>query len=369
MIFKDLLQKSIEHNFENNYSDNYDQYRFGSETDDVKENTNLITKLFKQAYHQTALSKKRALKSYQNSINYISNEFDYLYEHLDNEESRELLIDIAAFRILGYKKVKLPLNTPKLWADLNRVDEMKGLETIDPHFMNFILNEFDLHSLGYPIKLFFSTIGIVIDFIIKQYEYRGNNISIKAEEGDIVIDGGACWGDTALYFANQIGFQGKVFSFEFIPGNLQIFDRNLSLNPNLSPVIEKVEHPIGEKSGEQMYYTDFGPGSTVSFERLSEKQGEVYTKSIDDLVLEKKLSKVNFIKLDIEGAELAALKGAEKTILKYKPKIAVALYHNIEDFKTIPQYLKSLLPDYNFYLSHCTIHSEETILFAQVVNQ
>ena len=76
--------------------------------------------------------------------------------------------------------------------------------------------------------------------------------------------------------------------------------------------------------------------------------------------------KVDFTKIDIEGAELAALNGAEKSIRRFKPDMAITVYHSLEDFWQIPQYLDSLNLGYVFYLRHFTIHAEETVLFASV---
>ena len=73
---------------------------------------------------------------------------------------------------------------------------------------------------------------------------------------------------------------------------------------------------------------------------------------------------IDFIKMDVEGFELSALKGAAETIGKYKPKLAISLYHKPEDFLEIPMYLKSKYPFYRFYLDHYTIHNEETVLYA-----
>ncbi|SFU68912.1 FkbM family methyltransferase [Nitrosospira multiformis] len=68
--------------------------------------------------------------------------------------------------------------------------------------------------------------------------------------------------------------------------------------------------------------------------------------------------------MDIEGAELNALKGAEDTILRCRPKLAISLYHSIDDFKTIPRYLNSPGLSYKYYLDHHTIYENETVLFA-----
>lgn len=70
-----------------------------------------------------------------------------------------------------------------------------------------------------------------------------------------------------------------------------------------------------------------------------------------------------FIKMDIEGAELAALKGAEQTIRQHKPKLAICVYHKIEDLYEIPQLISSY-GDYTFYMRHYTPYQTETVLYA-----
>ena len=57
-----------------------------------------------------------------------------------------------------------------------------------------------------------------------------------------------------------------------------------------------------------------------------------------------------YIKIDIEGAELSALRGATATIQKYKPYIAICTYHRMADILEIPRYIKSICEDYKFYL-------------------
>lgn len=88
------------------------------------------------------------------------------------------------------------------------------------------------------------------------------------------------------------------------------------------------------------------------------------TVSIDDYVAQQALKKVDFIKMDIEGAEEKALIGAEHTIRQMKPKIAVCLYHSAADFISLPRLLDQYCPEYKFHLSHATMHKEETVLFA-----
>lgn len=74
--------------------------------------------------------------------------------------------------------------------------------------------------------------------------------------------------------------------------------------------------------------------------------------------------KVTFIKMDIEGAELNALKGAKNTIIKNRPRLAICVYHKYADIFEIPQYILSLVPEYRFYLRHYTTVEWETVLYA-----
>jgi hypothetical protein len=126
-----------------------------------------------------------------------------------------------------------------------------------------------------------------------------------------------------------------------------------------------VEHPVSDKSDLKVYYQDFGPASHISGEPFDAQTGETTTLSIDDFVDRYKVEKVDFIKMDIEGSEPGALKGAEKTIRKFRPVLAVAIYHSMDDLGDIPAWIASLNLPCEYYLGHYTIHAEETILFVK----
>lgn len=83
--------------------------------------------------------------------------------------------------------------------------------------------------------------------------------------------------------------------------------------------------------------------------------------SLDHLLAEEQVS---FIKMDIEGAELEALKGAALMIQKHKPKLAISIYHKKEDILELPLYIKSLVPEYKLYLRHYTNVETDTVLYA-----
>ena len=75
-------------------------------------------------------------------------------------------------------------------------------------------------------------------------------------------------------------------------------------------------------------------------------------------------NRVTFIKMDIEGSELEALKGAQQTIQRDRPKLAICIYHKPEDMTDIPLYIKSLVPEYRLYVRHHSNRCSETVLYA-----
>lgn len=85
--------------------------------------------------------------------------------------------------------------------------------------------------------------------------------------------------------------------------------------------------------------------------------------TIDNMVGDRAIT---FLKMDIEGAELSALKGAKETILAHKPKLALSIYHKKEDILTLPLQLKEWVPEYKFYLRHYTGCEDDTVLYAVV---
>ena len=370
--FKSALLKEIYESLPNNYGiENFDEHRFGKmpETrspmlfDSAKKGIKKIigydTIQLKRTFDVFVERVENELKEYEEGL-------ENLYQNV-GEESKHLIIKIIAYRLMGFSKVKLPFNNPAYWKSLELVKTLKdGNTTYDPHFMHFILEKFDLNTIGYDIKFFFSEVGIAIDFVAEQYAYKNRTKTIvEAENGDIVLDVGGCWGDTALYFAHKVGDDGKVYSFEFIPDNIKLHNINTGFNAHLKKNIELVPHPVSDKSGVSIYFLDNGPGSKIQQQPFEGQSGSTTTLSIDDFVIKYNIEKIDFIKMDIEGAETFALKGAINVIKKFRPKLAIAIYHSIEDFVNIPQWILSLNLDYELFIGHYTIHAEETICFAK----
>lgn len=87
---------------------------------------------------------------------------------------------------------------------------------------------------------------------------------------------------------------------------------------------------------------------------------KVPARSIDSVLAGEK---VTYIKMDVEGAELEALKGAKMTIKKWRPRLAICIYHKLEDCWMLPLYILSLVPDYQMYIRHYSTCTAETVLY------
>ena len=74
--------------------------------------------------------------------------------------------------------------------------------------------------------------------------------------------------------------------------------------------------------------------------------------------------RVVHIKMDIEGAEKRALRGAVEIIRRDKPMLAICVYHKNDDLLEIPKLIKEIVPDYKFYLRHHNVAGTETVLYA-----
>lgn len=364
--FSTALMQELINNIDNFYGiDNWDYERFD------RYKNRFATSMF--VGMNTLLKKFGIYLTYRQEISVkigmLMHDFGYglsfLYDLLEDDYSKDILTKVITYKILGSRKMKLPLNTRGYWKNRRKAFSLiKSNKTLNISFKNWSLKYFELDDIEYPLRLYSLPIGITTTFMQHQYTYS-KIPSIKAQKGDYLIDAGGCWGDTALYFAYEVGAKGKVYTFEFLPENLEIMKKNIELNPELKERIEIVDNALWSSSNLNLFFSKKGPGSNIiTNERIKESDLRVTTLSIDDFVESNDIPRVDFIKMDIEGAELPALQGAMKTIIKYTPKLAISVYHCFNDLVNIPEYIESLDTEYKFYLDHYTIFSEETVLFA-----
>ena len=175
---------------------------------------------------------------------------------------------------------------------------------------------------------------------------------------EVFIDCGAYVGDTLDGFIKQCPAYKKIVAFE---PNTKTYAQLQANHGNTRDTI-LLNAGAYDKEGE-VFFSGEGGSATITAENQKGVE-RIRVNAIDNLNLEK----VTFIKMDIEGAELNALKGAEKTILRDKPKLAICIYHSLEDMVCIAEYIHRLVPEYQLRVNHyeCYPVIYETVLYAHV---
>lgn len=276
-----------------------------------------------------------------------------------DDASRELLLEVMVARVLGEHHARLPVTQRDYRAAVKRIDEQsREAEGVERNQHGTPLHRYCVTARGGEIRLIGLAFMVHEFFGEEQYALDRGGIRVAAEPGDVVVDAGGGWGETALYFADAVGDRGRVVAFEFVPDNLRLLEANLALNPRLRDRVEIVPHPTWHTAGESLRF-DAAGGQTALAEQ---GRSEVLTQSIDSVC---EGMRVDLIKLDVEGAEMATLRGAEQTIRAHRPKLALSVYHSIADMADIPAWVDDLGLGYRLYLDHRWPGPAETILFAQ----
>ena len=170
-----------------------------------------------------------------------------------------------------------------------------------------------------------------------------------------MVDAGVCFGDTAVCFSKCAGPDGAVYGFDPLGTHLEIARHNVAQNDFATNVRF---YPYGLGAQDSPGAPDLGavdPGHCVS--------DTTAIRTIDSMVADGSIPRVDFIKMDIEGYEGAALEGARQVIAKFKPKLAISIYHKPEDYFEIMEKIIDINDDYDFYMENYTICDGETILY------
>lgn len=365
--FAALLQKRIISSSKHYHSDNFDHFTFSKGISAKRKRINFGKRLlytpltFKTLFASQAgfqwFMKLTGIKGYLEPL-------QFFYDVLADQRSKNLLVDLIAFRALDYVKMKLDTNTPAYWEGLDKMIACADTsQSISLDYAPFTLYKHNIRPFGYPIDVFMHSYAVYATVGMQHYRRDFEGGSVRVAPGDTVLDLGGCYGDTSLVFAHDAGPEGKVFVYEFIPKNIEIIEKNLSLNSDLKDRVTIVPHPVWDETDKQVYFKDAGANSRISFEQFEGMEGETKTLSVDGLVERYGLETVDFIKTDVEGAEPWALRGAEKTLRSFRPKLAVSIYHGMGDFTGLVKQIHDMELNYKFYLSHATIHAAETVLF------
>lgn len=205
--------------------------------------------------------------------------------------------------------------------------------------------------VGFRLTLNPETLAAIID-----WDLYGSEDILNLTDKEIYIDGGTFDGDTIKSFIKRvdnkytkiIGFEPDTETYHKLQNNFSHESRVETINKGL------FSHE------DTLYFDNVGTrASTLTAE--SSDSTPVPVTSIDEVL---QGDPATLIKMNIEGAEIPALKGASKTILNHKPKLGISIYHRTDDLWEIPFLAHELNKDYKFYLRQHDGGVIESVLYA-----
>ena len=183
---------------------------------------------------------------------------------------------------------------------------------------------------------------------------RGLHPKVLLRPGDIVLDAHRAPVPPYSVFAGRAGADGRVL----LTAPAFIASECPATGQNSPDAEETVPAPVTTLPARLARFR-----VDASLEELAAGPAEPVT-TLDALLAEHAIARLDFISLDLGGGELAALRGAEKILRERKPNLAVAVYHDSTDVMTIPAYIAKLGLGYKLYLGHHSLTDEGTILYA-----
>ena len=212
---------------------------------------------------------------------------------------------------------------------------------------------FIIQRFKYPLEIeVFITFYI---FGLKQYNIK-NIFEVKNDS--VVFDIGAFKGDTAYFFSKKCSNKARIYAFEPDENNYKVL---LKI---------KDKYKLNNVIASNILFSNSETEINFLSMDLNRPAVKMKSKTIDKFVEENNFEKIDYIKMDVEGAERNILEGAIKTIKKFKPSLAIAIYHGgklfMEDFYNIPIFIKNIInEDYEYYIRTFHPAGLETILFCK----
>jgi|SRR5918994_1770382 FkbM family methyltransferase len=232
------------------------------------------------------------------------------------------------------------------------------------YFMSFLYKVIKFLRLGNPVSLKISVPKYNYKVLcpIKKEEIMHMTIRedhiiehFTPKQGDVVVDIGAHMGRYTIIGAKRVGTKGKIVAIEANPSNFEMLNRNIKLNRltniiSLNNAVYSKETKIklylpGEELGDTIY-------NTIVSDRAKneDKFVEVSANTLDYLLQSKGIEQeqVNWIKIDVEGAEFEVLKGATNILSNSKDIALLIEIHNLKDSTNLYRPIIEFLKLYNF---------------------
>jgi FkbM family methyltransferase len=205
----------------------------------------------------------------------------------------------------------------KLLYDYNS-PRNRGIELVVPY----------LDDLGLALRLQINTREFICWQVFFLGEYEPESIALiqqVIQPGDIVVEAGANIGTETLLLAQQVGCSGRVYAFEPVPHIADWLHLNV-LHNHLSDRVSIVRFSLGENTASVTFhlaprsFTNQGMSSKLPFRGATE-QLDVRQVTLDAWCSLNDIQRLDFLKMDIQGAEIDLLRGGVQTLQTYRPMV------------------------------------------------
>jgi FkbM family methyltransferase len=189
----------------------------------------------------------------------------------------------------------------------------------------------------------------------------------QVRSGDVVLD---CGAHVGLFAKGAIASGANVVvAVEPEPENVVCLKRNFAEEIRSGRVIV---YPKGVWNKKETLLFEIPPSFSAAGRVVLNGQHEAQVQqipvtTIDCLVAELGLQRVDFIKLHVEGAEQQAIKGARETIAKFHPRLAIASNHRDDDAEQIPELVRTAWPGYQMSAGDCIVHRKRMLVLPEML--
>lgn len=299
----------------------------------------------------------------------------------DNKNKFDLLVCATrktAFELIGaFKYLDIPfiIITPAIeqyWRNENYIEPQKKAAKCFKY-----KEDEDLYNMVWQARLT-KIYNQVAEYALRKHDIAPSRLIrnydahylefINRDAIQTIFDGGFCNGIHSLSFKKHLKNLKTQYAFEPMYSKFKnvVYDKFIK-DANFC---EFVELGLWEDERIIKFAENLAnPSSSKVVERtegLSSNMNciEIKTTSIDSFKKKNNITKVDLIKMDIEGSELPALRGGKETIKSDRPQLAISIYHSNDDFINIPLYLYKELENYTLRIGHYSFDHCETVLYA-----
>jgi FkbM family methyltransferase len=282
-------------------------------------------------------------------------------EKLADDTSRRVFDRHLLLRCVGPARCHFSRLEATDWLTVHRSEPFRHPE-LPADYLGLPLEVFEVSMAGSAarFRLVATAMQIRLCNAYRQYVPVRGGVSLGPRPAEVVLDCGACIGDFAVLFAALVGPGGAVHLFDPVPLHLRFCHHQAVLNPGMAAALHPVQAAVGASTtrttGDKSDVQRISPGG------LKVTAYDVTT--LDHYIDRIGLQRIDFVKMDIEGAELDALAGSGILLARHRPRLAISAYHRPEHLWEVPRAILAAQPGYRLFFGHHMPVKWESVFYA-----